>query len=99
MILSQGQHHGPEQLTVSIPLARPGDVVQLEALVAGRWSLVRVHRLHLGTQTVFSVAARKISVTYRVVLRATAEHGQSVSGPVTVGARPAQKGLVAPRRR
>ena len=85
-------HGRSEMLIVSVPLALRGDVVQLEQLVAGQWQLVRSHRLHPGGKTEFSVAARKISVTYRVVLSATVEHGQSVSGQVTVAARPKKGG-------
>jgi hypothetical protein len=81
-----------EMLIVSIPLAQRGDVVQLQDLVRGQWRLVRIHRLHRGGQTEFSVVARKISVTYRVVLPATAEHNRSVSGHITVAALPKKGG-------
>lgn len=74
-------------LIVSIPLAQRGDVVQLEDFAGGRWRLVRAHRLHRGGKTEFSVVPRKISVTYRVVLPATVEHGQAVSREFTVAAR------------
>lgn len=85
-------HGRSEMLTVSIPLAQRGDVVELESLVAGQWQRLRSHPLHRGGQTEFSVAARKISVTYRVVLLATVQHGQSVSGQATVAARPKKGG-------
>ena len=85
-------HGRSEMLNVSIPLAQNGDVVRLEELVSGQWQLVRSHHLHSGGGTQFTVPARKISVTYRVVLSATAEHGQSVSGQVTVAARPKKGG-------
>jgi hypothetical protein len=85
-------HGRSEMLIVSVPLAQRADVVRLEELVAGQWQLVRSHRLHTGGQTEFSVVPRKISVTYRVVLSATVEHGQSVSGQVTVAARPNKGG-------
>jgi hypothetical protein len=79
------QHgHGPDLLLVSVPRAQRGDVVLLEELVGGQWQVVHRHPLHRGGQTTFTVAARKISVTYRVVLPATAKHGQSVSRSVTV---------------
>lgn len=81
-----GGHGRSEMLIVSIPLAKRGDIVELQDLVRGQWRLVRVHRLHRGEQTEFSVVARKISVTYRVVLPATAEHNRSVSGHITVAA-------------
>jgi hypothetical protein len=89
---ARGAHGKSEMLIVSIPMAQRGDVVQLEYQVAGQWQPVRTHRLHRGGQTEFSVVARKISVTYRVVLTATGEHGQSVSRQVTVAARPKKKG-------
>lgn len=84
----RGPHGRSETLVVSIPRAQPGDVVRLEDLVGGQWQLVRMHRLHQGGHTEFSVVPRKISVTYRVVLPATVKHGQSVSGQVPVVARP-----------
>jgi hypothetical protein len=87
-----GAHGRSETLIVSISLAQRGDVVQLEELVSGQWKLVRSHRLRSGRQTEFSVVTRKISVTYRVVLPATVEHGQSVGGQVTVAARPKKGG-------
>lgn len=90
-----GGHGRSEMLIVSIPLAQRGDVVQLQDLVRGQWRLVRVHRLHRGGRAEFSVVARKISVTYRVVLPATAEHNRSVSGHITVAALPKKGG---PRR-
>lgn len=73
-------------LVVSIPQAQRGDVVQLEELIAGRWQFVLKHRLHPDRQTTFTVVARKISVTYRVLLPATAKHGQSIGPRVTVAA-------------
>lgn len=82
-----GAHGRSEMLVVSIPLAQRADVVRLEDLVGGQWQLVRSHRLHQGG-TEFSVVPRKISVTYRVILPATAEHGSSVSPPATVAAHP-----------
>jgi hypothetical protein len=83
---ASASHGHSETLVVSVPLAQRGDVVQLEQLVGGQWQQIRAHRLHRGGQIEFSVA-RKISVTYRVVLPATAEHGMAVSTTVTVAAR------------
>jgi len=80
-------HGRSATLVVSAPLAQRGDLVRLEYLVGGQWHRLRAHRLQRGGQVEFSVAARKISVTYRVVLPATADHGQAVSAPVTVAAR------------
>jgi hypothetical protein len=85
-------HGQSELLVVSAPLAQRRDVVQLEYLAGGQWQLMRAHRLRRGGQTEFSVVARKISVTYRVVLLATVEHGRSVSDQVTVAARHHQGG-------
>lgn len=74
-------------LVVAAPLARRGDVVDLEALSGSGWQVIRVHRLHKGGRAAFTVAARKTSVTYQVVLPATARHGQAASVPVIVPAR------------
>jgi hypothetical protein len=74
-------------LRVSAPLANAGDVAELEVFASGQWQVTRSRRLHKAGQTAFSVVTRKISVTYRVVLVATAKHGQSVSSPVTIAAR------------
>ena len=86
-LVSPKSAHGQDLLQVSVPGARRGDIVLLETLVGGQWQVVHRHPLHRGGQTVFSVTARKISVTYRVVLPATARHRQSVSDSVTVVAR------------
>ena len=82
-----GSHGQPETLVVSAPLAQHGDVVQLEYQAGGQWRQLRTHRLRRGGQIEFSVLARKISVTYRVVLPVTAEHGAAFSPQVTVAAR------------
>lgn len=80
-----------ELLVVSVTLAKGGGVVELFDLADGQWQLLRAHRLHQGATT-FLVVARKISVTYRVVLPLTAEHGRSVSGLITVAAHPKKGG-------
>lgn len=82
-----GSRGRSQTLVVSAPLAQRGDVVRLEYLADGRWLLLRSHRLRRGGQLGFSVVPRRISVTYRVVLPATIEHGQSVSARVTVAPR------------
>ena len=56
----------------------------LDELVGGRWTVLLTHPLREGGQTTFTLPARKISVTYRVVLSATAKHRQSVSALVQV---------------
>jgi hypothetical protein len=90
--VDSGAHGKSEMLVVSAPLAQPGDVVELESLAGGQWQVLHTHLLRPGTQTTFAVVPRKISVTYRVVLVATAEHGQSVSGSITVAGRPGKGG-------
>lgn len=82
----QGSRGRSQTLVVSAPLAQIGDVVRLEYLADGQWLLLRSHQLRRGGQADFSVVPRKISVTYRVVLPATVEHGQSVSLQVTIAA-------------
>ena len=67
--------------------AQRNDFVWLEDLVGGQWQVLRTHQLHPGGPDSFSVSPRKISVTYRVVLPATAKHGRAVSNSVTVPAR------------
>jgi hypothetical protein len=80
-------HHRHFELLVAAPLAQRGDVVELQVRAAGKWQAVRSRGLDETGQTNFSIEARKISVTYRVVLLATTKYGQSVSKPVTVPAR------------
>jgi hypothetical protein len=74
-------------LLVAVPLAQRGDVVELEASLAGQWRILRYHRLRKSRSTAFLLRARRISVTYRVVLLATPKHGESVSNQVTIPAR------------
>jgi len=76
-------------LLVAAPRAQRGNVVELEAWLAGHWRILRHHRLRRRHRTAFLVRERRLSVTYRVVLLATAEHGQSVSAQVTIPARAA----------
>jgi len=75
------------RLLVAVPHAQRDDAVELEVLTAGQWRVTRSHRLRRTGRTAFALVARKISVTYRVVLLATTKHGESISGPVTVPAR------------
>jgi hypothetical protein len=84
LVTCHGRH---SDLLVAVPFAQRGDVVELEVSAAGRWQVVRHRRLHKTGRAEFSLGDRRISVTYRVVLLATAEHGRSVSSPVTVPAR------------
>jgi hypothetical protein len=87
LTLAPGHPKHSDLLLVGAPLAQRGDAVELEGSTAGQWQVVRSHRLGRTGQVEFSVVVRKISVTYRVVLLATAMHGQSVSMAVTVPAR------------
>jgi hypothetical protein len=83
---------GPGKATAdllgSAPLARQGDTVELQDWSGSQWKVLRSHRLGKNEQVTFSVALRRIAVTYRVVLLATASHGQAVSNQVVVPARP-----------
>jgi hypothetical protein len=86
--LEPGRSPRRDLLIVDCPLAQPRNVVVLEgSLNQVQWRPLRLHRLHRGGQTAFSVLIRRVSVTYRIVLLATPKHGQSISGPVTVPAR------------
>lgn len=84
-----------DRLAVSSPLARRGDVVELEvssSAAGGQWQVLRMHRLRTGRQAAFTVVVRKVRLTYQVVLVATALHGESVSNEVTVAARTPKAG-------
>lgn len=85
LVPGHGKHS--DLLLVAAPLAQRGDAVELEVWKAGQWQRMLSHRLRKTGQAEFSLAARKISVTYRVVLLATAQHGESVSSSVPVPAR------------
>ncbi len=71
-------------LTVTIPLADPGDLVVLQVRADGGWQILRAHRLGPAGQTVFQVKLRRRAQEYRVLLLRTASHGRSVSSPVLV---------------
>jgi hypothetical protein len=86
-VTSSGGHWSASVLTVSCPLAQRGDVVALQLLSGGQWQEVRAHRLGATGLAAFTVATSKDSATYRIVLLATAYHGQSVSRTVIVPGR------------
>jgi hypothetical protein len=73
----------PDVLSASCRFAGRGDTAELQVL-AGRWRAVRSRRLGKGERATFAAAVRAVSASYRVALRATAEHGQAVSRVVTV---------------
>jgi hypothetical protein len=74
-------------LTVSAPLAAPGNPVVLQVRSGAGWLSVRAGRLQGGGQARFVVRRRKQELEYRVVLAATSTHGRSASNPVPVPAR------------
>jgi hypothetical protein len=75
------------RLTVSAPLAAPGDPVVLQVRYGAGWLSVKEHRLRGDGQARFGVRRRTQDLTYRVVLPATRTHGRSVSSPVLDPAR------------
>jgi hypothetical protein len=85
--LLNGPHGLGAVLTASSPLAAPGDVVVLQVWSGVSWQSLRARRLDSGDQAAFLVRLRARERVYRVVLRATFEHGRSVSSPVSVPAR------------
>lgn len=82
--VAAGPRGRADVLTVSCPLAVPGDVVVLQAWSGAGWLTVRVHRLDSGDQAAFLVRPHLTGRVYRAVLPATAAHGRSVSHPVRV---------------
>ncbi len=86
--MAPGPGKGIVDLLASAPLAQQGDMVELQDWTGGQWKALRSRRLDKSEQITFSVALRRVSVTYRVVLLATAGHGQAVSNQVVVPARP-----------
>lgn len=71
-------------LTVTSPLADPGDLVMLQVQAGGAWQGVRAHRLSQADEVVFEVRLRRRAHEYRVVVLRTGRHGRSVSSPVLV---------------
>ena len=78
-----GQHRKSDVLTVGCQFSQPGDVVELQTSAAGQWLTVRTRRLGKTGHVAFTLSAHRTRASYRVVLLATAAHGQSVSGTVT----------------
>jgi hypothetical protein len=73
----------PRTLTVSSPLADPGDHVVLETLTSGGWVSVQSGTLSASSRTEFTVRL-PAGHLYRVVLPATTVHGLSVSNTAAV---------------
>jgi hypothetical protein len=82
--LSSGTTGQTDVLTVSSPLADPGNLVVLQIQSGARWLSVQAGDLNSGDQISFSVTLRALERVYRVVLLGTAVHGISVSSAVTV---------------
>lgn len=86
-VTSSGGHRDASVLTASCPLAQRNDVVELQALSRGKWRDVRTRPIGRTGLAAFTVSASKRGETFRVVLLATAYHGQSASRAVTVPGR------------
>jgi hypothetical protein len=74
-------------LTVSSPLASPGDVVVLQVWSGTRWRDAAARDLNGSDQVTFMVRAPGKAQQYRAVLVGTADHGTSVSATVQVPSR------------
>ena len=73
-----------DAFVVGSSYAEPGDTVLLQWQSAGTWVTAREHRLNARGGTAFAIRARRAAGrTFRVVLLATAEHGQAASVLVT----------------
>jgi hypothetical protein len=68
-------------VTVSSPLAEPGNAVVLQVQNRGGWQNVSMGQLNRGDQATFTVPAT--DAAYRVVLPRTITHALSVSSPVS----------------
>jgi hypothetical protein len=89
VLLTIGPGPGPHRdvLTVTSPLAGPGDIVILQARSAGVWHTLRQEPLTGGTAT-FTVKLQPKQRPYRIVLPHTRTHGQSVSNPAVAPPNP-----------
>ena len=74
-------------LTVSSPLASPGDVVVLQVWSGMRWRDAAARDLNGSDQVTFMVRSPVKGQQYRAVLLGTADHGTSVSATVKVPSR------------
>lgn len=81
-------HRARAVLIVSCPLAKRGDVVQLQRWSAGGWNTLRERRAGQVRHVKFTVPIGEASVKYRIVLLVTADHARSISRIVTVVGRP-----------
>lgn len=77
------------KITVSSPLAAPGNTVVLQIQSGRRWMTLQIARLNTDRKAQFIVRSRFMQRRYRVVLLPTASHGVSVSNAVTVPPAPA----------
>jgi hypothetical protein len=75
-------------LTVSCALARPGNVIVLQARSGGGWVSLRTRHLNAQGQARLGIGRRLLGDELRVVLPGTATHGRSVSNTVTTPAAP-----------
>jgi len=83
--MAPGLLPGRARLTVTAPLADPGDVVVLQKWSGGAWRPVAAHLLGPGHRAFFTVLIPAVGgAEYRVVLPRTIAHGRSVSGPVRI---------------
>ena len=83
--MAPGLLPGRARLTVTAPLADPGDVVVLQKWSGGAWHPVAAHLLGPGHRAFFTVLIPMAGgAEYRVVLPRTIAHGRSVSGPVRI---------------
>jgi hypothetical protein len=74
----------PPAITVSSPLADPGNTVVLQVQAGKRWINVQMAKLNGARQAQFTLRSRLMQRRYRVVLLPTASHGLSVSNAVMV---------------
>jgi len=81
---ASGPQPQADTLTVSSPLAVPGDLVVLQIQDGGNWRTLRARQLSRAGQAAFVVKLRPLRRVYRVALARTARHGAAVSSPVAV---------------
>jgi hypothetical protein len=75
-------------LTVSCALARPGNLIVLQARSGGGWVSLRTRHLNAQGQARLGIGRHLLGDELRVVLLATVTHGRSVSNTVTTPAAP-----------
>jgi hypothetical protein len=72
------------KITVSSPLAAPGNIAVLQIMAGTHWMNLQMSRLNGANQAQFMVRNRAMQRMYRVVLLPTASHALSVSNAVKV---------------